>query len=92
MLVVIWVLNNITAHRLFTTCHGVLIDSYQYQTVNNFEKLLDLEDIENTLMITAPIFLVLYIYIRSIRFLENGAPNTKFYVDRRLCTRFTNLD
>ncbi len=92
MLVVIWALKNITAHRLLTTCHGMPSDSYRHQTTNNFKKLLDLEGKENTWIITAPILLVLYMHIEPMRFLDNGTPNTKFHADGRLCTGSTGLD
>ncbi len=67
-------------------------DIYRHQTTNNFEKLLDLEGQENTLMITASIFLVLCMYIEPTRFLEDGAPNAEFDIDRRLRTGSTGLD
>ncbi len=92
MLIAIWALNNITAHRLLTACCGVPSDSYRHQTINNFEKLLDLECKENTSMITASILLVLRMHIRLTRFLENVAPNAKFDADKRLRTRSISLD
>ncbi len=92
MLVAIWALNNITAHRLLTACHGVPSDSCRHQTTNDFEKLLDLEGKENTLVIIAPIFLVLRMYIGPTRFLEDIAPNAKFNTNRRLCIESTGLD
>lgn len=92
MLVVIWALNNITAHRLLTTCYRILSDSYRYQTTNNFKKFLDLKGQENTLMITATIFFVLYMYIGPTRFLEDVAPHAEFNADRRLCIGSICLD
>ncbi len=92
MLVAIRALNNITAHRLLTARRGMPSDSYRHQTANDFEKLLDLEGKENTLIITAPIFLVLHMHIGPTRFLKDGAPNAEFDTDRRLHTRSTGLD
>ncbi len=43
-------------------------------------------------MITAPIFLVLYMHIGPTRFLEDGAPNTEFDADERLHIGSTGLD
>lgn len=63
MIVALWALNNITAHRLLTACCRVPLDSYQYQITNNFKKLLDLKGEENTSMITVPILLVFRIHI-----------------------------
>ncbi len=92
MLVVIRALNNVTTHRLLTARHGVPSDSYCHQTTNNFEKLLDLEGKENTSVITAPILLVLHMYIEPAKFLENGAFNAEFDADGRLRTGSTGLD
>lgn len=92
MLIALWGLNNIIAHRLLTTCCKVPSDSYHYQTTNNFEKLLALKDVENISMITAPIFLVFHIYIRPTRLLENGTSNAEFDVERRFYPRSIGLD
>ncbi len=92
MLVAIRALNKITAHRLLTACCGVPLDSYRHQTINNFKKLLNLEPKENTSMITNSILLVLRMYIRPTRFLEDGAPNAKFDADGRLRIGSTDLD
>ena len=43
-------------------------------------------------MITVPIFLVLRIYIRLTRLLEDGAPHAKFDVDRKLYPGSTSLN
>lgn len=91
MLIAFWAFNNIIVHRLFTICCGVLSDSYRHQITNKFEKLLDYKDKENILIITAPIFLILHIYIWPIRLLENRAPNIEFDADRRLYPRSTGL-
>lgn len=84
MLVVLQTLNNITAYRLLTTYRKVSLDSYCYQTTNNFKKVLDQEDIENTLIIITSIFLVICMYIGLTRLLEHGVFNTKFDVNGRL--------
>ncbi len=92
MIVAIWALNNITAYKLLTTCYGMSSDSYRHQTTNNFEKLLDLKDAENTSMITAPIFQILRMHIGPTRLLEDSAPNTEFSANRRFRTRSTGLN
>ncbi len=84
--------SDVTAYRLLTTCHGMSSDSYHHQSINNFEKLLDLENAENTSMIIAPILLVLHIHIGPTWFLEGGVPNAKFDVDKRLYIGSTGLD
>lgn len=43
-------------------------------------------------MIITLIFLVLYMHIRAIKLLEDGALNAKFDVDGRLHPRSTSLD
>ncbi len=92
MLVVIWVLNNIIAYRLPTACRGVPSENYPYQTTNDFEKLLDLENVENTTMITAPILLVFRMHIGPTKFLENGTLNAEIDMNGRLRTGSTGLD
>ncbi len=92
MLVAIQALNNIIAHRLLTARRGSPSDSYRYQTTNDFEKLLNLEDKKNTSMITVQILLVLRMHIGPTRFLEVGAPNAKYDADERLRTGFISLD
>ncbi len=92
ILVAIWAINNIIAHRPLTTRRGVSSDQYRLQTTNNFKKLLDLEESENTSIITVPIFLVLYMHIRPTRLLEDSAPNAKFDANGKLRTVSTSLD
>lgn len=70
----------------------MLSNSYRYQTINNFEKLLDLESKENILIIITLIFLVLYMHIELTKLSEDGAFNAKFDVDRKLCIGSTGLD
>ncbi len=70
----------------------MLSNSCRYQTINNFEKLLDLEDKENILIIIALIFLVLYMYIELTKLLKDDAFNAKFDVDRKLRIGSTGLD
>ncbi len=81
MLIAIWAFNNITVYKLLTAHCGVPSNNYRHQTTKNFEKLLDLEGIENTLIINAPIFLVLHIHIEPTRFLEDGTLHAKFDTD-----------
>ncbi len=92
MLVANRVLNNITAHRLFTAHCKVLSNNYCYQTTNNFEKFLDLESKDNTSMIIAPILLVLHMHIRLTKFLKDSVPNVEFDADKRLRTGSTGLN
>ena len=47
---------------------------------------------ENTSIITVPIFLVLYIHIGHIKLLETNALNAKFDADGRLRLGFISLD
>ena len=68
------------------------LDSYRYQTTNNFEKLLDQKGMENIMIITTSIFLVFCMYIRPTRFLKDGAPNAKFDVDKILHPGSTGLN
>lgn len=92
MFIAIWVFNNITVHRLLIVCRKILLDQYNYQITNDFEKLLNLENMEIISMIIASIVLVFYIYIVLTRFLENGAFNTKFDADKKLHIESTGLD
>ncbi len=91
MFVAIWALNNITAHRLLTTCSGVPSDSYRHQISINFEKFIDLESKNNTSMIIAPILLVFRMHIGPTRFIKNSALNAEFDPDGRLRTGSTGL-
>ena len=75
MLIAIRTFNNITAHKLFTAYCGGPLNSYHYQITNNFKKLLDQESAENTLMITALIFLVFRMHIGPTTLLKNGIFN-----------------
>ena len=92
MLVAIRALNNITAHKLFIDCCGMLSDSYYHQTTNNFKKLLNQQDMENTLIITVPILMVLRMHIGLTRLLENDASNAKFDIYGRLYPGSTGFD
>lgn len=92
MLAIFQTLNNITSHRLLIIGHGVLSESYYYQTTKNFEKLLHQERDKNTLMITTLIFLVFYMHIEPIRLLEDNAPIAKFDTDKKLYLDSTSLD
>ncbi len=92
MPIAIRALNNITTYRLLSSRCAMPLDSYCYQTTNDFKKLLDLEGKENTSMITASIFLVLRMHIGARRFLEDSAPNAEFDADGKLRTGSTGLD
>lgn len=93
ILVIIQALDNSIADRLYTICRGILSDSYYYQVINNFVKLINQKSAKNILIIIVPILIVLHIYIRPTRFLElNGAPNAKIDMDKKLCKRLTGLN
>lgn len=47
---------------------------------------------ENTLIITTRILLVIRMHIETTKFLENGTPNANFDADRRLRIKSTGLD
>lgn len=88
----LWTLNNITSYRLLKTYCRILSDIYHHQTTNNFEKLLEQRVTKNTAIITTPIFLVIYIYIGSIRLLEDDAFNFEYNLDRISCGEYTGLE
>lgn len=77
MLVTLSALNNIIAHRLLNIYCEVLSDSYYYQMTNNFEKLLEQEDKENTIKIKTPIFVVIKMHIKLTSFLKNSTLSAK---------------
>ncbi len=43
-------------------------------------------------MITAPIFLVLYMHIRLTKLLEDSVSNAEFDIKGRICPESTSLD
>lgn len=92
MLIAIQVLNNIIAYRLLIVYYKVSSNSYYNQITNTFSKLLDPESVENTVMITVLIFLILCIYIRPTRLIENTILNDKFDVNGRYYTRSISLN
>ena len=92
MLIAFWALNNITAHSLFITHYGVLLDQYRHQTTNNFKKLLEQEDAKNTLKVAISIFLIIGMQIGPTRLLEVGLPNAKYNLERKLCKKCTGAD
>ena len=67
-------------------------DYYRHQTTNNFEKLLEQEDAENTSKIATPILLTIGMHIGSTSLLEVGSPNAKYDSDERLCKGYTSAD
>ncbi len=62
----------------------MLSDNYRYQIINNFEKFIDQKDIENTLMINAQIFFVIYIQFKLTRLLKDYVLNIDFNDIRKL--------
>lgn len=67
-------------------------NSYHYETNDNFEKLLDQEGAENTLMIALPILLVICMHIGPTKLLKDNTSNVEFDGDGRLRTVSTDLD
>lgn len=92
ILVTIEAFNNITVNKLLIACHGVLSNSYYYKITNNVEKLLEQEDIRNTLKVATPIFLIIGMQIGLTKFLEVGPLNAEFDSKKRLCERCTGVD
>lgn len=90
MHVIILAFNSITAYRMLTAHYRMLLNRYRYQIMNNFEKLLDQDSIENTFIIMSPILLIIYIHIWQIRFLENDVFNAKFDTNQKLYPRSIN--
>ena len=84
ILVIFQTFNNIIAHRLLTTCCGVLSDHYCYKTTNNFEKLLEQKDAKNTLKLATPILLTICMHIGPTRLLEVSLSNTEYDLERKL--------
>lgn len=68
------------------------LDSYHYQTTNNFKSFFDQENAENIILIIALIFLVIHIHIWLTRLLKNGVSKAKFDIDKRLYTGSTSLN
>lgn len=91
MLIAIWALNNIRAHKLLTACCGVLSNSYYYKPTNDFKYFLDQKDKDNTSMNITLIFFVLRIHIEPTRLLKDGASNAEFDADKKLRLRSINL-
>lgn len=86
-IIVIWVVNNIIAYRILTTCVRISSNNYRHQTNNNFEKLLAKEDNENTAIIIAPILINIHIHIRLTGFLEDGMPKIVYGTDGKIQDR-----
>lgn len=63
---------------------GVFSNSYRYQTINNFKKLLDKKDIKNTSIIIILILINISMYIRPIKFLENNAPKIVYDINKKI--------
>lgn len=68
------------------------LDSYRYQTTNNFEKFSKQESVENTTIIATPIILVIRIHIEPTRLLEDGTSNVNHDLEEKLCGGCTGLD
>ncbi len=92
MLIAIQVLNNITTHRLLTSYCWVLLDYYYYQNTNNFEKILEQKDTENTLKMAIPICLTIGMYIGLTRLLEVGLLNIDYNLKKRLREKYTGIN
>ena len=92
MLVVFWALNNIIAHNLLTARHGMPSNHYHHQTTKNFKKLLEQEDIKNTLKVAIPIFLTIGMHIGPIKLLKVDLPNAKYNLEEKLRERCIGIN
>lgn len=91
-IIAIQAINNFTVHRLLNPRAGVMSDTFCYHTTNNWEKLIDQEDEENTASIATPILTTICMYIRSTRFLEKRRPEIEYNADGAICGRCSGLD
>lgn len=86
------VINNFIMHRLFNPHAGVILDTFCYYTTNNWEKLIDQEDQENTVLIAIPILTTICKYIGLTKFLEKGPFEIKYNTDGTICEQCLGLD
>ncbi len=70
----------------------MLSDHYWHQTTNDFEKLLEQENVENTSKVAYPIFLIINMHIWPTRLLEVDLFNTKYNLEGKLCEGCTGID
>lgn len=92
MLIAFQVFNNIIAHRLLTTCYGILLYYYHHQTINNFEKLLKQKNAKNISKMAISILLTISIYIGLARLLKVGPLNIKYDLEEKLCKECISTD
>lgn len=83
-IIVIWVVNNFTAHRVFTAYIRIFSDNYRHQITNNFEKQLVEKDNKNIAIITAPIFISICMHIGPTGFLNNDVLEMVYRTDKRI--------
>lgn len=83
MIIILQIFKIIIVYKLFNICCGVLLNSYYYQIINNYEKLIDKINIKNIFKINILIFLAIYIYIKLIKFLKNNIFNIKYNIKRK---------
>lgn len=67
-------------------------DIFCYYTTNDWEKLIDQEDEENTASIVIPILTTIYIYIGPTKFLEKEPFEIEYNTDSTICGRYPSLD
>ena len=70
----------------------MLLNHYRYQIINNFEKLLEQKNAENTLKMTTLIFLTICMHIGPIRHLEVGPLIAKYDLQGKLCKGYTSAN
>lgn len=85
-------LNNIRAYKLFHLCCTLLSNSYHYQTLNNLDKFIEQEVIDNTYVIFTSIFIVIQMHIWPTKFLEDNVSNTQYDLEESFYEQCAGLD
>ncbi len=70
----------------------MLLDHYQHQITNDFKKLLELEDVENSSKVFILIFLTIGMHIGLTRLLEVHPPNAEYDLEWRLCEGYIGVN
>ena len=92
MFITFWVLNNITAHRIFHICCRILSNNFRYQANSEFNKLNDQNGNKNTAKFLIPIFLVIKINIGLTRLLKDNIAIINYDSEKKLCEGSQRLD
>lgn len=66
----------------------VASNNYYNITINNFQKLLDLDNVENISPIITPIFIAIFINIWPTKFLKNTSRNIKYNLNMTIYEKF----